>query len=59
MNLVGDRHEYREREIATGSPPDGPFNPEVAVVLADWIKQSMARPPVRLQQDRRLSRAGS
>jgi len=54
MGLVGDRSEYREKEIATGAIPQGPFNPEVAAVVADWVKQSMARPPVRLQNDRVL-----
>jgi pimeloyl-ACP methyl ester carboxylesterase len=53
MELVGNRDEFREKAIAAGgSPPSGPFNPEVARVLADWIIASMARPPVRLQSDR-------
>jgi hypothetical protein len=37
-------------------PPTGPFNPQVAAVLADWIKDSMSRPPVRLQPDRQIAR---
>jgi pimeloyl-ACP methyl ester carboxylesterase len=54
MTLVGNRHEYREKAMTAASPPDGPFNPEVAEVLAGWIRDSMARPPVRLQEDRQL-----
>lgn len=56
MTIVGDRHEYREKSIAAGGvPPTGPFNPEVAAVLADWIRNSMSRPPVRLQPDRKIA----
>ena len=56
MELVGNRHEFREKSMAAGgAPPSGPFNPEVARVIADWITASMARPPVRLQSDRALS----
>jgi pimeloyl-ACP methyl ester carboxylesterase len=55
MELVGNRHEYREKVIAAGGvPPSGPFNPEVAKIVADWIEASMARTPVRLQTDRSL-----
>jgi pimeloyl-ACP methyl ester carboxylesterase len=57
MTILGDRHEYREKSIAAGGvPPTGPFNPQVAAVLADWIKDSMSRPPVRLQPDRQIAR---
>jgi pimeloyl-ACP methyl ester carboxylesterase len=55
MELVGNRHDYREKSIAAGGvAPNGPFNSEVAAVIADWIKATMSRPPVRLQEDRRL-----
>ena len=56
MELVGNRHEYREKAIALAGrgTPNGPFNPEIAIVLADWVKQSMAKPPVRVQQDRNI-----
>jgi pimeloyl-ACP methyl ester carboxylesterase len=52
MELVGNRREYREKAMKLGRPPNGPFNPEIAAVLADWIQQSMTKPPVRLQPDR-------
>jgi hypothetical protein len=55
MELVGNRQEYREKALATGRPPTGPFNPEIPAVLADWIGKSMARPPVRLQAERMIS----
>ncbi|HEX6604320.1 MAG TPA: alpha/beta fold hydrolase [Sphingomicrobium sp.] len=55
MTLVGNRHEYREKAMAAeGAPPDGPFNPQVAEILAGWIKDSMERPPVRLQAERQV-----
>ena len=50
MTKVGDRTELRRKTIANnGTPPDGEFNPEVADILASWIKESMAKPPVRTQ----------
>jgi pimeloyl-ACP methyl ester carboxylesterase len=47
MELVGTRSDYREKAIRAGAPPTGPFNPQVAADLADWIEASMRRPPVR------------
>jgi hypothetical protein len=47
MDLIGDRLEVRRRTIAAGAIPSGEFNPEVARVLAAWISESMARPPIR------------
>ena len=49
MDVVGDRQELRRRTVAAGAVPTGEFNPEVARVLAGWIRESMARPPVREQ----------
>jgi hypothetical protein len=55
MTMVGNRREYREKAIAAGgAAPDGPFNPEVAAVLAGWITDAMARQPVRLQPERQV-----
>lgn len=49
MDLVGDRHQLREATRAAGQMPEGEFNPEVARILAQWVQESMARPPVRTQ----------
>ena len=53
MTLVGNRQEFRETTMKQGAPPEGRFNPEIARVLVGWIRQSMARPPVRTIADRR------
>ena len=55
MTLVGNRQDYREKAIATGDTPDGPFNPEIATILAEWVKTSMREPPVRLRKDREVA----
>lgn len=47
MDVVGDRLEVRRRTIAAGAIPSGEFNPEVARVLASWVRESMARPAWR------------
>ena len=48
MNLVGDREAFRERNIeAGGNPIPGSFNPEVTREIIAWIRDCMARPPVR------------
>jgi hypothetical protein len=52
MTLVGDRREYREKTIAAGTPPVGEFNPKIAEVLADWVRESMAKPPARTMAGR-------
>ena len=49
MDIVGDRAELRRRTVESGAIPTGAFNPEVARVLAGWIREAMARPPVRAQ----------
>jgi hypothetical protein len=49
MDVVGDRQELRRHTVAAGAVPTGEFNPEVARVLAGWIREAMARPPVREQ----------
>ena len=46
MDLIGTREEVRERARASGAAPDGAFNPEVAQVVAGWIREAMARPPI-------------
>ncbi len=46
MDLIGSQAEVRARVRAGGQQPEGPFNPQVATVLIEWIRQSMARPPV-------------
>jgi pimeloyl-ACP methyl ester carboxylesterase len=47
MDIVGDRPELRRRTVAAGAIPTGEFNPEIARVLAGWIRESMARPAWR------------
>lgn len=49
MDLVGTRDELRTQMVARGTPPQGEFNPEVARALSAWIREAMARPPVREQ----------
>ncbi|HEX8667666.1 MAG TPA: alpha/beta fold hydrolase [Allosphingosinicella sp.] len=51
MDKVGTRFELRERNAA-GQDAPGEFNPAVAEVLAGWIRDSMARPPVRTLAER-------
>jgi pimeloyl-ACP methyl ester carboxylesterase len=46
MDVIGTRLEVRERTRASGAPPQGEFNPEVARILAGWIRDALARPPV-------------
>ena len=48
LTLVGNRQEVRAKTRATGTPPSGEFNPKVVEILDTWIKESMAKPPVRL-----------
>jgi pimeloyl-ACP methyl ester carboxylesterase len=57
MDRIGNRFEVREKTIAAGAPPTGEFNPEVAEALAGWIKDSMAKPPVRTLPERVLPAA--
>jgi hypothetical protein len=52
MTLVGTRDEFRRKTAETGTPPSGEFNPHVGSILAQWIRESMARPPVRTLPDR-------
>ena len=48
MDLVGDRNAFRERNVAAGGQMvPGPYNPEVGRTLIGWIRDCMARPPVR------------
>jgi hypothetical protein len=48
MTLVGNRQQFREIAMKQGgAPPEGDFNPEIARVLVGWIRESMAKPPVR------------
>ena len=47
MEVIGNRQEVRVRARAEGADPQGPFNPEVAQALADWIRDATASPPVR------------
>jgi pimeloyl-ACP methyl ester carboxylesterase len=48
MDIVGDRQELRRRTVAAaGAIPTGDFNPEIARVLAGWIRESLARPAWR------------
>ncbi|HYD13051.1 MAG TPA: alpha/beta fold hydrolase [Allosphingosinicella sp.] len=47
MDVSGDRQELRRRVVATGNLAFGAFNPEVARVLAGWIREAMARPAWR------------
>jgi len=48
MDLVGDRDAFRERNVAAGGQMvPGPYNPEVGRTLIAWIRDCMARPPVR------------
>lgn len=49
MDVIGSPAEVRAHTRASGAPPNGEFNPEVARQLAGWIRESMARPPVREQ----------
>lgn len=47
MTLVGSRDEFRRAgRAASGQPPEGEFNPEVAKLVGSWIREAMARPPV-------------
>ena len=46
MDVIGTRLEVREHARASGTPPQGEFNPEVARTVAAWIREAMARPPV-------------
>jgi hypothetical protein len=47
MEIEGTKDEIRARNIAGTQAPDAPFNAEVPNALAAWIRESMARPPVR------------
>lgn len=48
MDTVGDRSTVRTRRVEEGAEPQGDFNSEVSRILVEWVKDSMARPPVRL-----------
>ena len=48
MDLVGDRDAFRERNVAAGGQVvPGPHNPEVERQIIAWIRECLARPPVR------------
>jgi pimeloyl-ACP methyl ester carboxylesterase len=47
MELVGSRDEVRRRGAAGGPEKPAAFNPEVGRIVAEWIRDSMATPPVR------------
>jgi pimeloyl-ACP methyl ester carboxylesterase len=47
MDITGDRQELRRRTVERGNLVFGDLNPEVARVLAGWIRESMARPAWR------------
>lgn len=48
MDLVGDRESFREHNVAAGGQTVlGPYNPEVGRQIVAWIRDCMARPPVR------------
>ena len=48
MDLVGDRDAFRERNIAAGGQViPGPHNPEVERQIIAWIRDCLAKPPVR------------
>jgi pimeloyl-ACP methyl ester carboxylesterase len=52
MMSVGSPEEVRARNMAQSGAPapaasPARFNPEVARIVAEWIKEAMARPPVR------------
>lgn len=47
MTLVGSREEFRRRTAEADQPPTGNFNPAVGRIVAEWIRESMAKPPVR------------
>jgi len=48
MDLVGDRDAFRERNVAAGGQVvPGPHNPEVERQIIAWIRDCLARPPVR------------
>jgi pimeloyl-ACP methyl ester carboxylesterase len=59
MTLVGNRRQFREIAMKTGAPPEGEFNPEITRVLAGWIRECMAKPPVRTLSGREDSKSGS
>ena len=46
MELLGSRQAIRERNRAGGPPLAGQFNPKVVDALAEWIKASLAKPPL-------------
>jgi len=48
MDLVGDRDAFREHNVAVGGQiVPGPHNPEVERRIIAWIRDCLARPPVR------------
>jgi len=48
MDLVGDRDAFRERNVAAGGIiVPGHFNPAVADALVAWVRDCLAKPPVR------------
>ena len=55
MTVVGDRTEFRRQTVNQGEPPQGPFNTDVTRILAEWIRDSMAKPPVRSLPERQSS----
>lgn len=49
MEIEGTKEEIRARNIAGTPAPQAAFNAEVPKTLAAWVRESMARPPVRMQ----------
>ena len=47
MQIEGTKDEIRARNIAGTPAPQAEFNLEVPRTLAAWIREAMARPPVR------------
>jgi len=48
MDLTGDRDTFRERNVAAGGQiVPGAYNPEIGRQIIAWVRDCMARPPVR------------
>ena len=58
MTKVGDRSAFRLANIA-GAAGRPEFNPEIGATLVDWIRSSMATPPVRTVAFKPISPAAS
>jgi hypothetical protein len=50
MDLTGSRDAFRERNVAAGGRiVPGNYNPEIDRQIIAWIRDCMAKPPVRTQ----------